>query len=79
MQFERIYFRGANPEIYKERKALGRLLVPQIFKSINFDLKNTIFFIYPQYGRDRFSGHDGRVEDFLVSKKGHYHRQEAFR
>jgi len=36
--FERIYFsRGTDPDIYRERKMLGRLLVPQILQSVNFD------------------------------------------
>ena len=68
--FERIYFsRGTDPEIYKERKALGRLLVPQIFKSINFDLKNTIFSYIPNTAETAFLGMMGGVEDFLVSKQ----------
>src|SRR5882757_10281737 len=41
--FERIYFsRGNDPDIYRERKMLGKLLVPQVLKAINFDLRNTI-------------------------------------
>ena len=46
--FERIYFsRGTDPEIYNERKTLGKLLIPQILKSVNFDLKNTVFSYIP--------------------------------
>ena len=46
--FERIYFsRGSDPDIYAERKKLGRLLIPQILKAINFDLKNTVFSYIP--------------------------------
>ena len=42
--FERIYFsRGNDPEIYKERKNLGKMLIPQVFDAIDNDLKNTIF------------------------------------
>lgn len=68
--FERIYFsRGTDPEIYKERKSLGRLLVPQIFKSINFDLKNTIFSYIPNTAETSFLGMMGGVEDFLISKQ----------
>src|SRR5690606_33893261 len=40
--FERIYFsRGSDPDIYSERKKLGKLLIPQVMKSINSDLENT--------------------------------------
>ena len=39
--FERIYFsRGNDPDIYKERKKLGELLLPQVFNAIDNDLKN---------------------------------------
>lgn len=68
--FERIYFsRGTDPEIYQERKTLGRLLVPQILKSINFDLKNTIFSYIPNTAETAFLGMMGGIEDFLVSKQ----------
>lgn len=68
--FERIYFsRGTDPEIYQERKTLGKLLVPQILKSINFDLKNTIFSYIPNTAETAFLGMMGGVEDFLVSKQ----------
>jgi len=68
--FERIYFsRGTDPEIYKERKSLGRLLVPQILKSINFDLKNTIFSYIPNTAETAFLGMMGGIEDYLISKQ----------
>jgi amidophosphoribosyltransferase len=45
--FERIYFsRGSDADIYKERKMLGSLLIPQIEKSIKKDYSNTVFFFY---------------------------------
>jgi len=57
--FERIYFsRGSDPDIYHERKKLGRLLIPQILEEVNHDLKNTVFFLHPEYGRNGISGHD---------------------
>ncbi|PZR39573.1 MAG: amidophosphoribosyltransferase [Azospira oryzae] len=68
--FERVYFsRGTDPEIYQERKQLGRLLVPQILKSINFDLKNTIFSYIPNTAETAFLGMMAGVEDYLVSKQ----------
>ena len=46
--FERIYFsRGSDASIYKERKKLGNNLFPQIMKSINNDIKNTVFSFIP--------------------------------
>ena len=46
--FERIYFsRGNDPDIYKERKKLGKFLVPQILDAIDDDIKNTIFSYIP--------------------------------
>lgn len=68
--FERIYFsRGTDPEIYQERKQLGRLLVPQILKSINFDLKNTIFSYIPNTAESAFLGMMAGIEDYLISKQ----------
>ena len=46
--FERIYFsRGSDPNIYSERKELGKRLIPQILKEINYDLENTVFSYIP--------------------------------
>ena len=68
--FERVYFsRGTDPEIYKERKQLGRLLVPQILKAINFDLKNTIFSYVPNTAETAFLGMMAGIEDYLISKQ----------
>lgn len=68
--FERIYFsRGTDPEIYRERKQLGRLLVPQILKAINFDLKNTVFSYIPNTAETSFLGMMAGIEDYLVSKQ----------
>ena len=55
--FERIYFsRGSDPEIYQERKDLGRLLVPQILKAVDYDLKNTVFSFIPNTAETSFLG-----------------------
>ena len=68
--FERIYFsRGTDPEIYQERKQLGRLLVPQILKAINFDLKNTIFSYIPNTAETSFLGMMAGIEDYMISKQ----------
>ncbi len=68
--FERIYFsRGTDPDIYNERKRLGRLLVPQILKSINFDLKNTVFSYIPNTAETAFLGMMQGLEDYLSAKQ----------
>ncbi|MEM9895467.1 MAG: amidophosphoribosyltransferase [Bacteroidota bacterium] len=68
--FERIYFsRGTDPDIYNERRSLGQLLVPQILKSINFDLRNTVFSYIPNTAETSFLGMMRGVEQYLVAKR----------
>lgn len=68
--FERIYFsRGTDPHIYKERKALGKLLVPQILRSINFDLRNTVFSYIPNTAETAFLGMMEGIDEYLVNKR----------
>ncbi|TRX56094.1 amidophosphoribosyltransferase [Fulvivirga sp. M361] len=68
--FERIYFsRGTDPNIYQERKKLGELLIPQILKSINFDLKNTVFSYIPNTAETSFLGMLQGLEDYLGAKR----------
>ncbi|MBD3627131.1 amidophosphoribosyltransferase [Cyclobacterium sp.] len=68
--FERIYFsRGTDPDIYKERKNLGRALVPQILKAIDFDLKNTVFSYIPNTAETAYYGMIEGLEDYLSAKR----------
>ena len=68
--FERIYFsRGTDPNIYQERKNLGKALIPQILKAIDFDLKNTVFSYIPNTAETAFLGMIEGLEDYLVSKR----------
>ncbi|MFN3839859.1 MAG: amidophosphoribosyltransferase [Cyclobacteriaceae bacterium] len=68
--FERIYFsRGNDPDIYRERKQLGKLLVPQVLRAINFDLKNTIFSYIPNTAETAFYGMMAGIEDYLIKKQ----------
>ena len=68
--FERIYFsRGTDPDIYRERKKLGRLLVPQILRSIDFDLKNTVFSYIPNTAETAFLGMIEGIEDYIADKR----------
>lgn len=55
--FERIYFsRGSDQDIYVERKQLGRNVVPQVLKSIDNDLKNSVFSFIPNTAEISFYG-----------------------
>lgn len=55
--FERIYFsRGSDLDIYKERKNLGRSLVPQVMKAIESDYKNAVFSFIPNTAETSFLG-----------------------
>ncbi len=55
--FERIYFsRGNDPDIYRERKALGEALVPQILQSIDSDLENTVLSFVPNTAEVAYYG-----------------------
>lgn len=68
--FERIYFsRGTDPDIYRERKKLGRALVPQILKAIDFDLKNSVFSYIPNTAETAFYGMIEGLEDYLSAKR----------
>lgn len=68
--FERIYFsRGTDPNIYQERKNLGKALIPQILKAIDFDLKNTVFSYIPNTAETAFLGMIEGLEDYLSAKR----------
>ncbi|MDA9084362.1 amidophosphoribosyltransferase [Flavobacteriaceae bacterium] len=72
--FERIYFsRGSDADIYKERKMLGSLLIPQIEKSIKKDYLNTVFSFIPNTAETSFYGlierakkHNPRIEKIAI-------------
>jgi len=68
--FERIYFsRGTDPDIYRERKDLGRLLLPQILKSISFDLKNAVFSYIPNTAETAYLGMIESLENYLSKRR----------
>ncbi len=55
--FERIYFsRGNDAEIYRERHNLGQYLVPAVLKSVDYDLRNTVFSYIPNTAEVAFGG-----------------------
>lgn len=68
--FERIYFsRATDPDIYNERKKLGKLLIPQILKEINYDLENTVFSYIPNTAETAFFGMVEGLEDYLAKQR----------
>ena len=68
--FERIYFsRGSDKDIYKERKALGKLIVPQVLETINQDLDNTVFSFIPNTAEISFYGLIKGLDKHLNEKK----------
>ena len=76
--FERIYFsRGTDADIYKERKALGRGLRDSVLKSIDYDLKRTVFSYIPNTASVAFQGlaqslskwvDEKRMEEILIHR-----------
>jgi len=68
--FERIYFsRGSDAEIYKERKELGKLIMPKVLDEINFDTKNTVFSFIPNTAETSFYGMLEAAQDELNKQK----------
>ena len=68
--FERIYFsRGSDSDIYQERKNLGKFVFPQILKSIDNDILNSVFSFIPNTAETSFYGMTEAAEDILNEQK----------
>lgn len=68
--FERIYFsRGSDADIYKERKMLGKLLIPAILKSVDNDFDNTVFSYIPNTAETAYYGMMQGLEEALNKVK----------
>ena len=68
--FERIYFsRGSDMDIYQERKRLGELLTPSILRSINYDLKHSVFSFIPNTAEVAFYGMMHGIENHMIEEK----------
>ncbi len=68
--FERIYFsRGSDFDIYQERKNLGKSICPEILKSINNDVKNSVFSFIPNTAETAFFGMSEGLNDYLNKVK----------
>ena len=68
--FERIYFsRGSDAEIYQERKLLGKLIVPEVLRQVDYDIKNSVFSFIPNTAETSFYGMIETVESYLNKRK----------
>ncbi len=68
--FERIYFsRGSDADIYQERKALGRNLVPEILRHVDGDLDHSVFSFIPNTAEVAFIGMTEGLEAELDRRK----------
>lgn len=68
--FERIYFsRGSDKDIYKERKALGENVVPDLLEAVGHDLDNTVFSFIPNTAEVAFYGMMEGLEARLAKQK----------
>ena len=68
--FERIYFsRGGDRDIYRERKDLGRKLVPNILKAINYDVDHTVFSYIPNTAEVAYYGMLDGLDNYLNEEK----------
>lgn len=68
--FERIYFsRGSDRDIYRERKALGEHLVPQVLRAIDHDLEHTVLSFIPNTAEVAFFGLTEGIERHMITQK----------
>ena len=68
--FERIYFsRGNDQDIYRERKELGRQLVPKILEAVEHDLDRTVSSFIPNTAEVCFYGLIKGLEDYQNQAK----------
>lgn len=68
--FERVYFsRGSDTDIYRERKELGRQLVPDVLKAIDSDIDHTVVSFIPNTAESAFYGLVAGLNDYLNEEK----------
>ncbi len=68
--FERIYFsRGSDQDIYRERLALGRKVVPKVLGAINDDLDHSVFSFIPNTAEVSYYGMTKGLEDFHIERQ----------
>jgi amidophosphoribosyltransferase len=77
--FERIYFsRGNDPDIYRERKALGRNLAPRVLAALGGDVRDAVFSFIPNTAESAYMGLVERLED-LIRQRSEEELWEAIR
>ncbi|WP_294598358.1 amidophosphoribosyltransferase [uncultured Rikenella sp.] len=70
--FERIYFsRGSDRDIYRERKELGRLLVPEVLERVDADFAHTVFSFIPNTAEVAYMGMVEGLEEEFNRRKCH--------
>ena len=82
--FERIYFsRGSDADIYRERKQLGKELVPSILRAIDNDIDHTVFSFIPNTAEVAYCGMMQGLNEYLndlkaqqIAELGHKPTQE---
>ena len=68
--FERIYFsRGNDGDIYSERKALGKAIVPRVLEAVEHDLDHTVTSFIPNTAESSFYGLVQGLEEHLNASK----------
>ena len=68
--FERIYFsRGSDPQIYKERKMLGKILTKRVLEAVNYDIENTVFSYIPNTAETAFMGFVEGLNEYIAEKR----------
>ena len=68
--FERIYFsRGNDSDIYSERKALGKAIVPRVLEAVEHDLDHTVTSFIPNTAESSFYGLVQGLEEHLNASK----------
>lgn len=64
--FERIYFsRGSDADIYKERKMLGKLLVDDILREVDYDIDHTVLSFIPNTAEVSYFGMVEGMNEYL--------------
>ena len=68
--FERIYFsRGSDADIYKERKKLGKYLVPKILTAVEGNIGNSVFSYIPNTAESSYYGMIAGLNQCLREKQ----------
>ncbi|MBO5655919.1 MAG: amidophosphoribosyltransferase, partial [Rikenellaceae bacterium] len=68
--FERIYFsRGSDADIYKERKMLGKLLVDDILREVDYDVDHTVLSFIPNTAEVSYFGMVEGMTEYLKDIK----------